>query len=99
MKMRPLMKKKGKECAVNEDGKETYEIVEDTGPENKEMGTHIRFEISAGDYGNDAEGDRERPASRMSGIIRAATSEGARLALGTILSMILARGKDEDDER
>ncbi|MCL2143698.1 MAG: hypothetical protein FWH44_05535 [Methanomassiliicoccaceae archaeon] len=64
---------------------------------NNEISTEIKFEISAESYGYD-EDEAPRP-SRTSGIIRAATAEAARWALGAALSMFLAKREKSGGER
>jgi len=102
--MRPFMRKKENENAAKEEEKERYVIIdEEERNEDIEMATEIRFEISAGrcdGYGDDdGRGCNERKPSKMSGVIRALTSESARFALGAVLDMFLAGRRDEDDER
>ena len=99
--MSPFMRKKEKEDVTKDEEKERYMIIdEDERNDGTDMTTEIKFEISAGRYGDgtDAESGNERRLSKMSGVIRALTSESARFALGAVLDMFLAGRRDEDDE-
>jgi hypothetical protein len=72
--------------------------VSDDAEDGNGMSTVIRFEISAERCGNDGYDDGG-PASRMAGIVRAVTSEGARSALAAAIDLFLAKRMNDDDKK
>ena len=96
--MRLTAGKDGKATERKEDDRWTDLTVKDEDAKEQEMSAEIRFEISAERYDRDDDGDNERPLPKAMGIIRGATMESVRWALGTIIGMFVADRMNEDDK-
>ena len=95
--MRLTAGKDGKAIEMKEEDRWTDLTVKEDGREEKEMSTEIHFEISAERYDRDDDHD-ERPLPKAMGIIRGATMESVRWALGTIIGMFVAKRMNEDEK-
>ncbi|MDR0198916.1 MAG: hypothetical protein LBI08_04150 [Methanomassiliicoccaceae archaeon] len=95
--MRNTVKNEKKGTTKEEEDGWAGPIVNDEGKGNG-MSTEIHFEISAERCGNGGHGDHEKMPSKMSGVVRAVTSDRARWALGTVIDVFLTKRMNGEDK-